>query len=77
LKVCKQTKECIEVSVTGLFRGFGLECNELEGSARSECRSQTSSELSDFHNELEADRQDCKECCNEIYLDCLDDCTIS
>jgi hypothetical protein len=77
LKVCKQTTECLEVAFTGFARGESLECKELEGAERSDCKNGVSEDVSSFHEFLEGERQDCKDCCEDIYLDCLDECTVS
>jgi hypothetical protein len=75
LKVCKQTSECLEVAATGFSRGENLECNELEGSAKSDCKSDVNEGISSFHEFLSGQRQDCKDCCEATYQDCLDECT--
>jgi hypothetical protein len=74
LKVCKQTKECLEVAVTGATRGETQECNELEGSDRQECKQTVTENVSDFWEFLGLQRQECKDCCESVYQGCLDDC---
>jgi hypothetical protein len=72
LKVCKQTKECVEVALTGVVRGWSLECNDLEGAERADCKQSVSQDIKSFEELLSESRAECRDCCDAYYIDCLE-----